>query len=1210
MKNDLEDKTYLWLVTGQEATGAFSAALSPDSSALVSAINSLNISLWDTKTGRWLRTLDKHKSILSGVSFSPDGHLIAAGAEHLNIRVWDTETGLLLHSLPGHAAVVRSVAWSPDGGKLASSEGNRFIWLWDVRTGHMLGKLLGHSEIVRCAVWSPDGLSLASGAEDSLIHLWDIETQDLSLTLGGHQAAVRSISWSKDGRSLVSGADDLTIRVWDAGSGNLLHTLEGHDSPIIFISWLLSGRFIATVDVKGNVHVRRCDTWQVVRIYDRIAKVLQAAVHPFSSTQINVKDSEVSIAEYCLEANNLLSNEMEADFINFVSAKIVLVGESNVGKSCLALRLTRDCYQEQGTTHGMQVWSVPPANVSGEELAPNGERRELLLWDMGGQDEYKLIHQLFLHDTTLAMVLLDPTRGRTAFEEAEAWNLRLEKQLRGRKAIKLLVGTKMDEGGGHIDKAGLEKLIKTCGFAGYFPTSSKTGRGVSELWEAIRRSIKWDLLAMTNRPTLFQHIRDEINEAKEKNEVILYYSDLVDKIRKRETLIVDVDAIDAVIEQLTFQGLIARTRRASGEKTLVLQVGVIEKYAGSLILAARGNPRGVPAIEVRKLVSEDISLPGLEAVDRLPRQQEQVVLECVAQLLLEHGIALRHEGLLIFPSLFNPTETQRYSITPHFISVYYDFTGAIDNIYSSLIVRLATSGGFGRMRLWDERAEFEKPGQGVCGLQKKTQGGGLAHLDIFFSEIVPLAVRNVFMVFVEDHLRKEGVSVTEVLALTCIGCSYLFDDASLRLRIAKGCIDILCPVCEIRSYITEEAMKVRSDNIEVERTLLALKTTITERKAKAAESVTSAFKEARQMSVAPDTISILHLSDLHFGAGSPDYVSMLQPLIADIKDTAGGLGLNKIDYLVISGDLTNRASAEEFEQARLFISGIIERFRLSAERCVIVPGNHDQSWDEPESVFEWRPKRKVDQQSLKAGEYLEQGEGYLLRSEKKYPTRFYNFSKFYHTLIQQEYPLAAEEQCIPYLFPDAMLQFICLNSSWEIDEYFSDRASINQGALARGVVWADNQISDARKNGTLPSNGEVLRLAVCHHPVSGEGQILNDAFLDILRKANVRLYLHGHVHENRAEIIGYVHPRKVHVIGAGSFGASAGARPESVPRLYNVLLIEPDRTKVRVHTRCQRRAKGAWEGWPEWPGATATQRLTYYDIDSASLWQPFAEDQS
>ena len=67
-----------------------------------------------------------------------------------------------------------------------------------------------------------------------------------------------------------------------------------------------------------------------------------------------------------------------------------------------------------------------------------------MLWDMGGQEEYRVVHQLFLHDTTVALVLLDPTRGTTAFEEVKTWNKYLEQQLRGRGAAKVLVGAELD----------------------------------------------------------------------------------------------------------------------------------------------------------------------------------------------------------------------------------------------------------------------------------------------------------------------------------------------------------------------------------------------------------------------------------------------------------------------------------------------------------------------------------------------------------------------------------------------------------------------------------------------------------------------------------------------------------------------------------------------------------------------------------------------
>jgi len=280
-----------------------------------------------------------------------------------------------------------------------------------------------------------------------------------------------------------------------------------------------------------------------------------------------------------------------------------------------------------------------------------------------------------------------------------------------------------------------------------------------------------------------------------------------------------------------------------------------------------------------------------------------------------------------------------------------------------------------------------------------------------------------------------------------------------------------------------------------------------------------AFEEAQYQQPTAEPIRILHLSDVHLTADD-DPVARLQPLISDLTDQQDGLGLERLDYLVISGDLTNRASAEEFEQAYQFISQLIERFELSAERCIIVPGNHDLSWDQP--VYDWKQKRLVDEQKQKPGSFARQGDGYLVRNEEEYHLRFENFGKFYHTLVQQPYPLKADEQT-----------------------------------------------KKAKEAGTLAPDVNVLRIAVWHHPATGNEKIQDDAFLERLRPASVRLCLHGHVHEDRADLIGYLHPtRKIHIAEAGSFGAVAKDRPESIPRLYNAIEVERDHSKIRVHTRC------------------------------------------
>ncbi len=70
--------------------------------------------------------------------------------------------------------------------------------------------------------------------------------------------------------------------------------------------------------------------------------------------------------------------------------------------------------------------------------------------------------------------------------------------------------------------------------------------------------------------------------------------------------------------------------------------------------------------------------------------------------------------------------------------------------------------------------------------------------------------------------------------------------------------------------------------------------------------------------------TILHLSDLHFGRVPP---GMAETLIEVARRIAP-------DVVVVSGDLTQRARIEEFEQARDFLA------QLSGPK-IVIPGNHD-----------------------------------------------------------------------------------------------------------------------------------------------------------------------------------------------------------------------------------------------------------------------------
>ena len=330
------------------------------------------------------------------------------------------------------------------------------------------------------------------------------------------------------------------------------------------------------------------------------------------------------------------------------------------------------------------------------------------------------------------------------------------------------------------------------------------------------------------------------------------------------------------------------------------------------------------------------------------------------------------------------------------MSLHYDFAGAIDNIYASLVTRLSLSGHFGRYRLWKNSAEWEMTSGAICGLRKVSYRSGAAHLDVYFAEEVDIRQRDLFFVFIEDHLRSQGVDIKETVQITCV-CGRQFQEEAIRARLGAGKLDIICPVCEEKSSIVEGALRIRSRDAGMEQTLIALKTTIEKRHS---NHIAKAKAELRAGEQEIMMTRILHLSDLHMNISS-DTETMSSKLISDLRDKSG-LKIDRLDYLVITGDLTSHAAPEEFNKAYDFVSIVLNNFSLNPARCVIVPGNHDVNWDE--RVYEWVPLRKVKKEELREGTYVTKGDGYLIRDERLYPRRFKNFSdKFYKFLIQEEY---------------------------------------------------------------------------------------------------------------------------------------------------------------------------------------------------------------
>ena len=78
------------------------------------------------------------------------------------------------------------------------------------------------------------------------------------------------------------------------------------------------------------------------------------------------------------------------------------------------------------------------------------------------------------------------------------------------------------------------------------------------------------------------------------------------------------------------------------------------------------------------------------------------------------------------------------------------------------------------------------------------------------------------------------------------------------------------------------------------------------------------------------TTTVFHASDLHFG--HPAVPAQYEAIEALIQD-------RKYDVVAISGDLSQRARAGEFQRARVFLQRAEQ-----VSRVIVVPGNHDVAW--------------------------------------------------------------------------------------------------------------------------------------------------------------------------------------------------------------------------------------------------------------------------
>lgn len=767
-------------------------AWSPDGQMLASGGEDEIGRVWDTVGGQIRHNLgsqpeevaggerlfkDVFRSVY-GVSWSLDGQTLASCGRDANICLWDTNTWQLRHVLRENSGAVFSVSWSPDGRTLAAVSYDNEVRLWDAETRQVRSRLVGHSN--PSVAWSPDGQTLASAGDDKTIRLWDAETGRFRRTLVNN-SSIFSVSWSPDGQTLAVGNFDGNVLLWNAETRQPKIILEGHTNAIKHLAFSFDGSLLASKSYDGTVRLWRCDNGKNVAVLAESASkywLPGLAFHPTLPVLATLGERDTTIRIWDLDFDVLLGAGLAARGVSYTNAKVVLVGETGVGKTGLGVRLAEDVWRPTpSSTHGMNVWTLH-----------SEAEREVMLWDFAGQDEYRLVHQLFLNETNVALLLYDPTKSQDTIYGIDYW----EKALRNAVpdgVQKILVAARVDVGGVRLTADDIEAYCKAHGYLAHFASSAETNEGCDELRAAIMAAIPWAQLPRTSSPEVFKRIKDFLTAIRQGNRILVREHDLHAEFNAQ------TGAEDApteaefrtVIGHVETAGLI---KRLSFGDFVLLKPELLNGYASDIVDGARRHPDGLGAVRKADVLEGRTKLKdegGLKASDKI------FLLHATVELFLRLGLALEQDGNLVFPSKFNrrmpPLEEDPV------VEVEFAFEGPVENLYTTLVVKLYYGGIFRLKKLWKNAAEFLNARERVCGFQLHSEGDGRGTLKVFYAEGVSDDDKALFLKIVADHFKEKRVEVRRERIYRCshAGCRELVRDRNaVRRAVENGVREMPC----------------------------------------------------------------------------------------------------------------------------------------------------------------------------------------------------------------------------------------------------------------------------------------------------------------------------------------------------------------------------------------------------------------------------------
>eukprot|EP00826_Nyctotherus_ovalis_P055054 TRINITY_DN7283_c0_g2_i1.p2 TRINITY_DN7283_c0_g2~~TRINITY_DN7283_c0_g2_i1.p2 ORF type:complete len:210 (+),score=60.82 TRINITY_DN7283_c0_g2_i1:129-758(+) len=154
-----------------------------------------------------------------------------------------------------------------------------------------------------------------------------------------------------------------------------------------------------------------------------------------------------------------------------ISFKVIIVGDTGVGKTCLLRRFAYDDFDE---THSVTIGGdfINIYHLIG------GKKTKMQLWDTCGLEQYRSLVRFYFKGAHAAIITY--AMNESSEKSIRGWHREIRENAEGGIPI-YLVGTKLDLNERMISPTEVLALVDELGLEKHFGTSAKTKVGINEM---------------------------------------------------------------------------------------------------------------------------------------------------------------------------------------------------------------------------------------------------------------------------------------------------------------------------------------------------------------------------------------------------------------------------------------------------------------------------------------------------------------------------------------------------------------------------------------------------------------------------------------------------------------------------------------------------------------------------------------------------------